>query len=299
MRLRVVLVSTLILAGLAQSRSGPSVILGVVEDLPGNYADAPRQRSVRVVFKKAGSDWQQYPSDCPDQPCLKNVMAEYPAEVTWTLALDGKQLGQISSRNPAKLEFYSSAGQQEITSGGPLPTVGKRSKEFGTFLTDEAYRPLVAVSRPYFKDPDGWKAGHLSAPQLALVHQQFRKQFPKLCRLDEKGESGVRPYAYRDQDVKPGKVYGSRNGWFIAELHVNAYDCDDERGYPLDNQWFAIGPQRSARYLDEGMWLVDAGDYDNDGKSELLFCIDQYNRGGYKLFYDDFNKRAVFQFHYH
>ena len=33
--------------------------------------------------------------------------------------------------------------------------------------------------------------------------------------------------------------------------------------------------------------------------SELLFCIDQYNRGGYKLFYDDFKKRAVFQFNYH
>ena len=47
------------------------------------------------------------------------------------------------------------------------------------------------------------------------------------------------------------------------------------------------------------MWLVDAGDYDNDGKSEFLFCIDQYNRGGYKLFYDDFKKRAVFQFNYH
>jgi hypothetical protein len=55
----------------------------------------------------------------------------------------------------------------------------------------------------------------------------------------------------------------------------------------------------SARFLGAGMWLVDAGDYDNDGKSEVLFSIDQYNRGGYILFYDDFKKQAVFEFSYH
>jgi hypothetical protein len=27
------------------------------------------------------------------------------------------------------------------------------------------------------------------------------------------------------------------------------------------------------------MWLVDAGDYDNDGKSELVFAIDRANEG--------------------
>jgi len=47
------------------------------------------------------------------------------------------------------------------------------------------------------------------------------------------------------------------------------------------------------------MWLVDAGDYDSDGKSELVFSIDGYNRGGYKLFYDDFSRFATFEFGYH
>lgn len=47
------------------------------------------------------------------------------------------------------------------------------------------------------------------------------------------------------------------------------------------------------------MWLVDAGDYDSEGKSELLFTIAGYNRGGYELFYDDFNKHVTFEFHHH
>jgi len=46
------------------------------------------------------------------------------------------------------------------------------------------------------------------------------------------------------------------------------------------------------------MWLVDAGDYDNGGKSEVLFAIDGYNMGGYRLFYDDFSRSAEFRFYY-
>jgi len=58
--------------------------------------------------------------------------------------------------------------------------------------------------------------------------------------------------------------------------------------------------QRDARLLDSGIWLVvDAGDYDGDGKSELVFAINDYNRGGYRLFYDDFRQRAVFEFSHH
>jgi hypothetical protein len=47
------------------------------------------------------------------------------------------------------------------------------------------------------------------------------------------------------------------------------------------------------------MWLVDAGDYDSDGKSEVLFSIAEHNKGGYRLFYRNFTKRAEFAFHYH
>jgi hypothetical protein len=47
------------------------------------------------------------------------------------------------------------------------------------------------------------------------------------------------------------------------------------------------------------MWLVDAGDYGNDGNSELLFSINDENRGGYELFYDDFRQHVTFEFGYH
>jgi hypothetical protein len=72
-----------------------------------------------------------------------------------------------------------------------------------------------------------------------------------------------------------------------------------EAGSEIDDPWFAVDPSRSVVYLDSGIWLVDAGDYDNDGKSELVFSINRDNEGGYDLFYDDFKKRVVFEFNYH
>jgi hypothetical protein len=66
-----------------------------------------------------------------------------------------------------------------------------------------------------------------------------------------------------------------------------------------DDPWFVIDATQHISYLDSGMWLVDAGDYDNDGQSELVFLISQDNRGGYEIFYDHFKRHAVFEFGFH
>jgi hypothetical protein len=86
----------------------------------------------------------------------------------------------------------------------------------------------------------------------------------------------------------------------VAQLHLEAIDCEDvEAGEDIEDPWFVVDSKISVRYLDSGMWLVDAGDYDNGGKSELVFSIHGENRGGYELFYDDFKKHAKFEFTYH
>jgi hypothetical protein len=279
--------------------SGQTVILGVLEDFPGNPPEYPGHRSVRVVFRKNGHEWQSYFNACSAPDCMNKTATDYPVEMRWTIAFDGRSLGQLSSHMSKQLEFDSSTGEQQISGEGSVPTIGNRSSEFGTFLNDTAYRPLVAVSQPYFKDPDVWKRTHLSADMAVLALRGFRKNLPKLCKTDVKSESGARPFPYRDTDLKIGKVYASKAGWLLIELKLDAIECDDESGRSIDNQWFVITPTKEVRFLGEGMWLVDAGDYDNDGRSEIMFCIDQYNLGGYRLFYDDFKKQAIFEFHYH
>jgi hypothetical protein len=299
------IIMALVVSALAATALGQEVVLGVLEDSRGWYAGEPNFRAVRVVFRKVGLDWTPFPSDCADQRCLKTVAAHYPHEMKWTITFDGKNLGQITSHTPSEFKWYAAVGQQEIGGTGHVPTVGKQSPEFGGYTEAVVYRPLVANSQPFFKDPDQWKRATPSQEVIGALQQEFRKQFPKLCQLDPHRDDEHIPTEnlsldYRNEDVKLVKAYQSNAGWVVARMHLKAVACDDvEAGFDIDDPWFAIDPEKSSRYLGSGMWLVDAGDYDNDGKSELVFSIDRDNRGGYELFYDDFKKRAIFEFGYH
>lgn len=290
----------LALISTAVTATAQGVILGILEDVPGVYAGEPNSRQVRVVFRKVGKEWEAFPSNCPDQSCLKTIPSKYPDEVVWTISFDGRSLGQVTGRTPKEFNYYSHVGLQKITDGGPVPTIGKRSTEYGGFGEALVYRPLIANSEQYFKDPESWKPTQSSLDLVKLLREQFRKRFPKFCK-SKHDEDGVEPFLYRDEDIRVVKAYVSSRGWTIARVHLgDAIDCEDlEAGFEINDSWFAVDPQQLVQYLGNGIWLVDAGDYDNDGKSELVFSIDDYNRGGYEIFYDDFKKHATFKFSYH
>ncbi len=276
--------------------SAQDIVVGALEDNLGHYAGDPNFRAVRVIFKWQKAEWVPFPNDCRNRTCLKTATSRYPKEISWTIAFDGKKVGNVTSRTPIDFAWYGSVGQQEISSEGPVPTVGVKSPELGGLL----YRPLIANSKPYFKDPDGWKPSALSPAAAEALQQAFRRKFPKLCRSSKADQSKLEPYPYRNEEVKIVKSYKSATGWVVARLHLEAIDCNDvEAGFDIDDPWFVTDTKESITYLDSGIWLVDAGDYDNDGKSELVFSINRENEGGYEIYYDDFRKNATFKFNYH
>jgi len=161
------------------------------------------------------------------------------------------------------------------------------------------YRPLAASSHSYFEDPEMWKPSQPPSDLVRLLRRQFRRKFPTVSNCADPNENAAKAWPYTDDDIKIVKAYSSKKQWTVARLRLEEYKCDGPADDPFIDQWFAISPTKEIEFLDQGMWLVDAGDYDNDGRSELLFSIDRYNRGGYELFYDDFKKKAIFQFGYH
>ncbi|HUY82895.1 MAG TPA: hypothetical protein VMU92_14300 [Acidobacteriaceae bacterium] len=68
---------------------------------------------------------------------------------------------------------------------------------------------------------------------------------------------------------------------------------------PFVGQWYVFNPQGEIHFLGSAMWLVDAGDYDSSGKSALLFSLEGYNTGGYRLYYQEFKKNVEYVVHYH
>jgi len=275
------------------------LLVGVLEDNPGHFAGEPHHQAVRAAFYRKGEAWEAFPSNCSDQECLRTIAEKYPQQIRWTIAFDGRELGTVESRTPDAFDSYSSVGQQVVISTNAPPTVGQPSTEFGGFLDEAVYRPLVAVSQPNYRDPDGWKPANLSSTEAFGIRQQFRKRFPRVMNCAKGQSENAKPWPYEDVNISIHKAYASRRGWLIAEVFLSPYRSDRPPDDASTSQWFALSPQGDARFLDSGMWLVDAGDYDGDGKSELVFAINDYNRGGYRLFYDDFRQRAVFEFSHH
>jgi hypothetical protein len=76
--------------------SAQNVILGALEDVPGDYAGESNSPALRVLFHYDGKNWLAYPSDCRNQQCLKNIGSKYPQHSHWTIAFNGHAVGQYA-----------------------------------------------------------------------------------------------------------------------------------------------------------------------------------------------------------
>jgi len=273
------------------------LIIGILEE-PSCKQDSPR--SIRPLFVKKGDEWVALDK--------KSKAAPYKMDrLTWTLAFDGKNLGQIVSADPKadiKPEWtYSRDYLHAVTAGQTLPNIKNKSGRFSGWCGQApTYFPVVTVSMPYFSDPEKWKRSEPYIGDRQALFFAFEKSFKKLCMIKSKATTPYQSGPYRLNDLHVHNSYKSVQGQSLVSLNIGEgyYECDevDSPDHGDDtHRWFYVG--ESIRYLGYGLTLVDAGDYDNDGKSEALFWYNAYNRNGYVLLYDGFRKRSEFIWSYH
>ena len=105
-------------------------------------------------------------------------------------------------------------------------------------------------------------------------------------------------FRYRPTDVR-ARSYADARGRKLVTLQLdpklNSCDGPGEAAWELHT--FVV--DHGIRHLGSGMSLVDAGDYDGDGSSEVLFWFSGYNQDGYVLFGDDLRKVAETYWTYH
>ncbi|MCA3000690.1 MAG: hypothetical protein ACK5O6_01650 [Betaproteobacteria bacterium] len=303
-----------------EQRLGEKLLIGILEDVPGVYAGESHRAKIRVLFVRSQNDdtsgshssavskaksaensgarsgWQAFPADCYDQECA----AQYPKKVSWFVGLDGRQIGTVVGQTPESFRYYAGVGLQDIVSGTP-PVVGDRTSEFGSFAAEKLRRPLVVASRPNFKDPGGWTRIGATAEIRTQALRAFRSKMGRLCKEGPSEKIPYVAYQYSTNDINV-RSHRSSSGAVILTValdrgvHCNGGGAGDGS---VDSQTFGFNAAGVSRFLGSGLLLVDAGDYDGDGKSELLFTISRYNRGGYVLFSDTFAKLAQFEFSYH
>lgn len=277
-----------------------AVTIGVLEDRPGATPSEQPRFIVRALFQKRDAGWTSLEPECTDMSCLASAPADFPASVDWTVVHQGGTRGSVRATTPAAWQLYADVGSQELAAGVAPPTIGERSMEFAGNHGVPIYRPLLAVSAPVGADADSWAAAAVSPKAAAAIRVAFRGLFANVANCATAGASDARPITYQDGDIAISNGAAASTGWSVATATLKGYRCDgpsDDTAYAP--QTFAVSPAGDARYLGEGLQLLDASDFDGDGKSEVVFMITNANRGGYDLRYSDFAGQAVFAFNYH
>jgi hypothetical protein len=174
----------------------------------------------------------------------------------------------VSSSQPP---FYFERGQlglQILTRDSKPPQVRDGAPELG--FGD--FRPLVLVSQPNVRDPDGWKPFH---PEDPLLLRQARNAYRGLTKRSDQCNAQctdsllvVQPKGYRSAS---GAVLIAVAPGLKAEDGAQHLACtcpDAEWDHQPDWFLFAHG---AFKHIAAGLVLMDAGDYDGCGVSEIVF----------------------------
>jgi hypothetical protein len=275
------LVAGLIAAGSAQTPSTEEPIyVGILEpqvsDTP--ITDQTSRFHARVAFQFLDGRWSPMPHDASNMESLASLPKLYPAKLAWTVALDGKKVGTVNSVRPPSYTRYADVGIQELTADSNPPAVRGRVAAFHTWMGASNFRPLVIISRPNYSDPDHWKPMRPLPP----LSKQARTAFRKAIALDLSCEDKP-ARSYPDEYIQLRKAYRSHRGDVLLALRANPAKnpCGVNDG-AWDSVWFLI---RNAEFhlIGTELTLADAGDYNGDGISEVIFHLSAYNHDGYVL----------------
>lgn len=240
------------------------VFLGVVEQVD-------QKPVVHPAFYYTGGTWHALPAD-------RDPGVAFPDRVKWTIAFNGTSRGH-----------FDAMGRRELLPNPPEP-------DSFHYWNPTKYRPMVVVSQPNVADPDHWKPATAPAELEARLIPLFRKEVagaPSHCEGDS-----VR---YADQAIRVRKSYMSASGVRLVQLALDDKPirrCDGPRDEAYDSRWFYVNGGES-RFVGQSLELIDAGDYDRDGHSEVIFHKSGYNLDGYVLLYGGLSKQVQFSWSYH
>jgi hypothetical protein len=287
----VVATSALVFAASAvRLNAQQQVVVGVLEQ-PQCKPNAPQ--IVRAMFAKRGSAWE------PLVSLEKERSIAIPTE--WTVAFDGRERGRVLTVTPNWADdstFYSRDRVLPLRSGQFPLRVTAAGTAFGGWCEAPDVRPLVVVSLPNAADPDGWRPFTVTRSDIERILPVFRSLRDSTLHCPNGDEKSVL-FRFTSADIEPLRGYHNQHGRRLASVRLRRErnGCDGVRPDDWSVHWFELSD--SVRFVTIDAVLVDAGDYDRDGTSELVFWTSGYNQDGYALFLSDLRTRFNYTWSYH
>ncbi|MGD0443384.1 MAG: hypothetical protein ABSA39_05555 [Edaphobacter sp.] len=277
---------TLALLFLTLTSAAQTPLIGIYEGASSGATDNQGQPGVRVLFRQSGRDWRSFNAICQNEDCLKTIGHLFPHATTWNLVQSGQPIAKVTATTPPIYHSNSEIGVQAIDNPASVSNLEPRLNPNSSAPT----HTILATTLPTLTDPDNWR--HFPPVPFDLTHTQqaFRHLFPHPVNCDNSGRQLPR-FDYTDNDIHIDAAYQSHRNWRLLQVTLSGYRCDGPPEAAFLDQWFAISPSGEVRHIGHLMQFAGAADFAHTGQSELLFSIPG-NNGGYRLFYDDFNRTA-------
>jgi len=145
-----------------------------------------------------------------------------------------------------------------------------------------------------------------------VVWPVFRQLMPRIldCRFDKDGNAVRKSISTSRKHLEVFRVAQSQLGEKLIGTRISRRfaECDGVESFGSDLWFFYSAKTPQPRTLpipsSLGGWsfsqmLIEAGDFDGDGKVEALFWFAGYNEDGYIIYFDDFRKSEKFTWGYH
>lgn len=282
------LVAAIILSS-TPSRGAEPILLGMLEQ-HAQCRETPAP-AVRALFARDGNGWVSLAGEAPPTFDL--------TDLHWTIAFDGQSLGVVRTSDPGSDNGMLWARDRDYRLSVPedqaLPAIANLREEFGGWCHLPEVRPLVVNLRPLYQDPDQWRPFVVGAGYRDLLFEAFKQALGEPLRCLDLPRDQVLGAG----DLMVHKAYRDVAGRQLVALRLmpDGEKCIDQRGLKSPVVWFAIADD--VRYIGSDLEFIDAGDYDADGESEIMFWYSAYSEDGYSLLFDGLSRRADYHWKYH
>jgi len=275
----------------SQSKSPP-----VVAVLENPQCQDPDTIIVRALFVDSDTGWIAL----TNRGLFDN--ASIHPGMKWTIGMGGKSIGNVQLVDvipnvPNNWSFPRDMFIGISTISG-LPLIENFEKMFCGWCNPPKYRPLVLCKNESVEDPDKWVEFEPDISICESLYPIFRSETDSVFYCPDTWEV-VKRFDYKSTDLIVIDGYRNNRGQTIValQLDIRKRNCDGPPGFDWASHWFLLGevPVLLGRSLE----YVDAGDFNGDGESEVLFWYSAYNRDGYTLFSNKLTKRVDFWWGYH
>lgn len=245
--------------------------IGVLEDWPTkdvHKADQPvsYEARVRPLFVKMDHGfWQAAP-----KPGDKDPPATLPKSFSWDVCFSGRGEGSLTA---SMNDVAPPSPPYALRAEDRAPWRTRRSLDYAGWISEPVYKPIILSSslNSSCKDPEKWRMGtgdkarqHL-ARMIELTNDELKKQDPNV--------------KINAATAKVPKAWGTQKHGRFAVLRAKTATP----GIKDVSATFYItdkGPQ----FIGFDALMIDAGDFDSDGVTEVIFKQRSEKKDIYSLY---------------